>query len=94
LTCVKLLRAVAERGATVLCTIHQPSSEVFDLFDAIILLKDGRTLYQGPTTAVSDAFARCGFPTPVGVSEPGRVFRPRHVEYAARARVAFLNPGS
>jgi hypothetical protein len=35
---IKLLRTVATRdGATVLCTIHQPSSEIFELFDIVSL---------------------------------------------------------
>lgn len=48
-----------------LCTIHQPSSEVFDLFDVVTLLKDGRIMYQGPTTGVVKGFGACGFPVPV-----------------------------
>jgi len=34
----QLLKKVANAGATVGCTIHQPSSEVFALFDYVILL--------------------------------------------------------
>lgn len=51
-----------QQGASVLCTIHQPSSEIFALFDAVILLKDGRVLYQGPSASVVRDFASCGFP--------------------------------
>lgn len=45
---VKLLKEVAASNCAVLCTIHQPSSEVFFLFDIVIYMKDGRVFYQGP----------------------------------------------
>lgn len=45
-----------------MCTIHQPSSEVFAFFDSVMLLKDGRVLYQGRSASVVRDFARCGFP--------------------------------
>ncbi|DAZ96398.1 TPA: hypothetical protein N0F65_012479 [Lagenidium giganteum] len=35
------VRKVADSGRTILCTIHQPSSEVFHLFDSLLLLKRG-----------------------------------------------------
>ncbi|OWZ05203.1 Pleiotropic drug resistance protein transporter, partial [Phytophthora megakarya] len=35
------VRKVADSGRTVVCTIHQPSSEVFFLFDSLLLLKRG-----------------------------------------------------
>jgi ABC-type multidrug transport system ATPase subunit len=44
---VHLLTRVASAGAAVLCTIHQPSSEVFHLFDLVIILREGRVLYNG-----------------------------------------------
>jgi ATP-binding cassette, subfamily G (WHITE), member 2 len=31
------------------CTIHQPQSKIFHLFDNLILLKAGDIAYQGPT---------------------------------------------
>lgn len=43
---VEQLRKVARRGCAVLCTIHQPSSEIFELFDSVILLKEGRFPHQ------------------------------------------------
>jgi len=69
--CVKLLKSIARKGATVLCTIHQPSSEVFELFDMVMLLKDGRVLYQGTTEGVIDYFTArvpsAGAPQPRGL---------------------------
>jgi len=62
---VKLLRSVATRdGATVLCTIHQPSSEIFELFDCVLLLKEGEIMYQGPRENVVPYFAQRGFQSP------------------------------
>jgi ATP-binding cassette subfamily G (WHITE) protein 1 len=43
---VNILKDLAMSGCTVLCTIHQPSSEVFHLFDRVLLLSEGRTLYD------------------------------------------------
>ncbi|TMW61700.1 hypothetical protein Poli38472_010763 [Pythium oligandrum] len=42
------IRKVADTGRTVVCTIHQPSTEVFLLFDNLLLLKrGGQTVYFG-----------------------------------------------
>jgi ABC-type multidrug transport system ATPase subunit len=49
------VRRVADSGRTVLCTIHQPSSEVFALFDSLLLLKRG-----GQTVFFGDLGANCG----------------------------------
>jgi ABC-type multidrug transport system ATPase subunit len=45
---VMLLKSIARKtGAAVLCSIHQPSSEVFDVFDEVIFMKAGEVIYQG-----------------------------------------------
>ncbi|KAJ8533316.1 hypothetical protein ON010_g13938 [Phytophthora cinnamomi] len=42
------VRKVADTGRTVVCTIHQPSSEVFSVFDSLLLLKrGGETVFAG-----------------------------------------------
>eukprot|EP01063_Lacrimia_lanifica_P004683 TRINITY_DN12671_c0_g1_i1.p2 TRINITY_DN12671_c0_g1~~TRINITY_DN12671_c0_g1_i1.p2 ORF type:complete len:682 (+),score=283.16 TRINITY_DN12671_c0_g1_i1:47-2092(+) len=50
------------RKRTVVATIHQPSSEVFSLFDDVILLNAGRSVYNGPVKDVAHHFARAGWP--------------------------------
>jgi ATP-binding cassette subfamily G (WHITE) protein 2 (PDR) len=43
-----LLRKLADNGQTILCTIHQPSSQIFAMFDRLLLLdRTGMTLYFG-----------------------------------------------
>uniref|UniRef100_A0A7S0Q580 ABC transporter domain-containing protein n=1 Tax=Coccolithus braarudii TaxID=221442 RepID=A0A7S0Q580_9EUKA len=51
-------------GVTVVCSIHQPSSQVFALFDKLILLNKGEALYQGPTLEAANRFATLGLPCP------------------------------
>jgi ABC-2 type transporter len=59
-----VLKKVANAGASVLFTIHQPSSEIFNSFDHLILLHKGRVMYQGSVKSVPDFFASCGHPCP------------------------------
>eukprot|EP00741_Cyanophora_paradoxa_P023327 tig00000254_g22534.t1 len=46
---VEGMRHLAADGRTVLCTIHQPESEVFNMFDRVLILSTGKMIYQGPT---------------------------------------------
>jgi len=40
-------RELTEKGHTVMCVIHQPSSQVYHLFDRLLLLVEGRTAFLG-----------------------------------------------
>jgi len=71
---VQLLHAVASAGATVACTIHQPSSEVFHLFDSVVLLRAGRVVYAGLRQGLVDHFAAAGFPCPALHNPADHVF--------------------
>ncbi|WKY00959.1 hypothetical protein Q1695_015177 [Nippostrongylus brasiliensis] len=61
---VAALRDLADAGMTVVTTIHQPSSQVYSLFNDICLMACGRIIYLGPTTEVNGVFERCGYPCP------------------------------
>ena len=44
----KTLRRIADTGRTVIATIHQPSSSVFELFDDLLMLKKGgKVVFHG-----------------------------------------------
>lgn len=60
----QVLKKVANAGASVLFTIHQPSSEIFNSFDHLILLNKGRCMYQGSVANVPDYFGERGQPCP------------------------------
>ncbi|XP_009110383.1 ABC transporter G family member 11 [Brassica rapa] len=58
------LRALSRDGRTVIASIHQPSSEVFELFDRLYLLSGGKTVYFGQASEAYEFFAQAGFPCP------------------------------
>lgn len=47
LNVVQVLKTMAQNGKTVICTIHQPSSELYALFDKLILLAEGKVAFMG-----------------------------------------------
>ncbi len=54
---VEVLRQLADRGRTVILTIHQPSAEIFARMDHVLLLANGgRVAFFGPTEPDSYAF--------------------------------------
>jgi ATP-binding cassette, subfamily G (WHITE), member 2, PDR len=42
-----LLRKLADNGQAILCTIHQPSEILFRMFDRLLFLVDGKSVYFG-----------------------------------------------
>ena len=51
-------------NCTVVCTIHQPQSKIFNMFENLLLLKSGRILYQGSTTGALTFYECAGYPCP------------------------------
>ena len=45
LVLMKYLQKLALNGKTIICTIHQPGSEIFHLVDRILLMKQGQMVY-------------------------------------------------
>ncbi|GMT25014.1 hypothetical protein PFISCL1PPCAC_16311 [Pristionchus fissidentatus] len=50
-----------DQGKTIVCTIHQPASEIFELFDRILFLAGGRTAFFGTPPEAVSFFAKCGY---------------------------------
>ena len=61
---VEILRSLAEQGKTIVCTIHQPSSQVFAMFDKVLLMAEGKVAYMGPLGDAYNFFGNIGFPCP------------------------------
>ncbi|KAF2323469.1 hypothetical protein GH714_035626 [Hevea brasiliensis] len=62
---VKCLQQIVHlTEATVLMSLLQPAPETFDLFDDVILLSEGRIVYQGPRQHILEFFESCGFRCP------------------------------
>ncbi|XP_024966212.1 pleiotropic drug resistance protein 3-like [Cynara cardunculus var. scolymus] len=46
---MRAVKNIVDTGRTIVCTIHQPSIDIFEAFDELILLKSGgRMIYCGP----------------------------------------------
>ncbi|CAL4155083.1 unnamed protein product [Meganyctiphanes norvegica] len=61
---VNAMKRLTSHGKTVIATIHQPSSEVFAMFDQLLLLAEGRVAYLGPTKDAFSFFNRLERPCP------------------------------
>ncbi|XP_075153703.1 ATP-binding cassette sub-family G member 1-like [Haematobia irritans] len=46
--CIALLKKLAALGHTIVCTIHQPSALIFEMFDKLYTVVEGHCIYQGP----------------------------------------------
>lgn len=70
---MRFLRKLADQGQAILCTIHQPSSLLFESFDRLLLLeRGGETVYFGDigqdSQIIRDYFARHGALCPENVN--------------------------
>ncbi|KAG3103751.1 hypothetical protein PI124_g12713 [Phytophthora idaei] len=61
---VKLISRLSTEGRTVVCTIHQPSSLVNEMFSNVVILTAGQTVYFGPRTKILSHFSSLGYNCP------------------------------
>jgi ABC-type multidrug transport system ATPase subunit len=64
LNVVRILKAISATGCTIICSIHQPSSEVFNSFDSLVLLGLGNVIFQGSIHDVDEPFKAMGLGVP------------------------------
>ncbi|KAF2134491.1 ABC transporter-like protein [Dothidotthia symphoricarpi CBS 119687] len=61
---IKTLQNLARKGRTIIVTIHQPRSEIWSMFDNIILLTRGNPAYAGSAKDCLPYFANLGYEMP------------------------------
>lgn len=60
-----LQELAAKRNTAILCTIHQPSSALFAMFDQVLLLSEGRMAFFGDPDDAIEFFGEQGYKCPV-----------------------------
>uniref|UniRef100_J3MVN3 ABC transporter domain-containing protein n=2 Tax=Oryza brachyantha TaxID=4533 RepID=J3MVN3_ORYBR len=60
----RIARLAAREGMAVVAVVHQPCSEVFELFHGLCLLAAGNTIFFGPPSMAAQFFASNGYPCP------------------------------
>ncbi|KAJ6764042.1 ABC TRANSPORTER G FAMILY MEMBER 25 [Salix purpurea] len=55
------LGSLAQKGKTIVTSIHQPSSRVYQMFDSVLVLSEGRCLYFGKGSEAMSYFQSTGY---------------------------------
>ncbi|EGZ21836.1 ABC transporter-like protein [Phytophthora sojae] len=62
---MEFVSRLCQENKTVICTIHQPSSLVYDMFTNIAIMTAGETVYFGPRELIIDQFSGAGYTCPM-----------------------------
>ncbi|KAI9841668.1 MAG: hypothetical protein M1837_000462 [Sclerophora amabilis] len=94
---VRTLKTLVGKGRTIVTTIHQPRSEIWGLFDRLVLLTRGSSVYSGKAEDCLPYFQEIGHPLPPFVNPAEFVIdvaaidtRTPELEEASMARVEGL----
>jgi len=61
---MRIVKQLNETGCSVVATLHQPSSEIFHLFDEVIILHAGQFVYNGAVSDLRKYLASVNKPCP------------------------------
>ncbi len=61
---VRTLKSLARKGRTIVTTIHQPRSEIYGIFDNLVILTKGAPVYSGNAEECLSYFKEMGFTLP------------------------------
>ena len=64
MTLVDCMKNLAKQNKTIICTIHQPSSELFEMFDRLCILSEGRLAFLGDPAHAFEFFDMVGHGCP------------------------------
>jgi ABC-type multidrug transport system ATPase subunit len=93
------LKHIAEAGRTIICSIHQPRSDIFAIFDNIIILTNGgRIAFAGPNRKMVKYFSTMGHELPLHTNPSDFILdlcsidlRSEEAEKTSRLRVEKFN---
>ncbi|OAQ30844.1 P-loop containing nucleoside triphosphate hydrolase protein [Linnemannia elongata AG-77] len=60
------IKELARKGRTVILTVHQPRSDIYELFDDLLLLSKGKVVYFGKAQDAAAYFEAHGHEVPIG----------------------------
>ncbi|OMJ89051.1 hypothetical protein SteCoe_8875 [Stentor coeruleus] len=72
---IKLMKQQAQNDKTIVVTIHQPSSNIFAMFDRLILMVEGNFVYQGCASKSLEYFNDIGYNCPDMMNPPDYYMR-------------------
>lgn len=80
----------------VVASIHQPSSELFNMFDKVLLLSGGKTCYNGPVAGVKQYFDNVGFSIPALTNPADFMLRLTNIDFerdtvAAESKISMVH---
>ncbi|PNT60606.1 hypothetical protein BRADI_5g02010v3 [Brachypodium distachyon] len=78
-------------GMTVIAAVHQPSTEVFELFHGLCLLAKGRTVYFGPASKAIEFFDDNGFPCPMRMNPSDHFLRMINTDFEESEEGSTIN---
>lgn len=58
---VATLGSLAKKGKTIVTSVHQPSSRVYQMFNSVLVLCEGRSIYFGKGSEAMSYFGSVGF---------------------------------
>jgi len=64
LSVMKSLLNLTNRGVTVICSIHQPRPEIWQLFNKVMLVLKGKMVFSGTDSQLNSYFEDLGYPCP------------------------------
>ena len=61
---VQIVNRLKEKGRTIIATIHQPNTQIYNSFDQLMIMALGRTIYQNEARDAVTYFASINYPCP------------------------------
>ncbi|KAF9582690.1 ATP-binding cassette sub- G member 2 [Lunasporangiospora selenospora] len=84
------IKELSTKGRTVILTVHQPRSDIYELFDDLLLLSQGKVVYFGKAQSAAAYFEGLGHECPVGWNVAD-YFYARKISFSAEANMSQIS---